>query len=218
VLDIETAHSASEVGGWDFTSQMGLSCAVLYSVKQNLWRIFSHTEVDELRHILLYHATRITTWAGWKFDLPVIFGCDRSDWPTSHWVTQENTQQVALQARSRDLLTDVWLAQGLSAQGGTPAHAGWKLGDAAWGTLGMEKTGAGADAITLFQQGKLAELYSYCLRDVQLTWLLEQHACKYGYLINRRNKVVRFPRIQTLQLSAQQEVVSEMVRQIRTDE
>ncbi len=58
------------------------------------------------------------------------------------------------------------------------------LNSMAGATLGMYKSGSGADAIGLYEDGKLQELAEYCLDDVKLTkevfdYILEQNKMLY---------------------------------------
>ncbi len=65
------------------------------------------------------------------------------------------------------------------------------LNSLAKATLGLEKSGTGIQAIDLFAQGKLEELKKYCLKDVEITYKLYQHARQFGFLkyVNKWNNV-----------------------------
>ncbi|MSR78318.1 MAG: hypothetical protein EXS63_08885 [Candidatus Omnitrophica bacterium] len=47
-------------------------------------------------------------------------------------------------------------------------------------TLNQRKSGSGADALTLFQDGKIDELKRYCLDDVRLTRDIYEYGCREG--------------------------------------
>ena len=48
VLDIETRRSAKEVGGWNRAQKMGVSCAVLYDSKKDVYKEYLQNEVGVL--------------------------------------------------------------------------------------------------------------------------------------------------------------------------
>jgi DEAD/DEAH box helicase domain-containing protein len=50
-------------------------------------------------------------------------------------------------------------------------------------TLGSSKSGSGANAMTLYQEGKLEELAKYCLNDVRLTKDIFEHCINNQCLI-----------------------------------
>lgn len=76
-----------------------------------------------------------------------------------------------------DLLQQVWSALGRRQKG-------YKLDDICRRTLGVGKAGSGVFATTLWAEGRVAELYTYCLFDVALTTRLVDFILKNGYIID----------------------------------
>ena len=66
---------------------MGVACAVVYEVATNRYRLYDASELEALQECL-DRADRITTWNGWAFDLPVIYGVNRPDWDKSPYPTR----------------------------------------------------------------------------------------------------------------------------------
>jgi predicted PolB exonuclease-like 3'-5' exonuclease len=195
VFDLEIARSVEEVGGWDFTGEMGVSCAVVYEMDRQRYRMYDSSELEELQECL-DRADRITTWNGWNFDLPVVYGINRPDWASS-LVTGRigGKDNRPLAERSNDLLRRAWQAQGLDPdKGGSPAHAGWRLHDVSEALGFGGKCDDGKMAPEMYKQGQWGKLMTYCLHDVKLTTLIEQFASRHGFLRNMRNKVVNFNR------------------------
>ena len=194
VLDIEIAKSVDEVGGWDFTGEMGVSCAVVYEVERGRYRLFDATELEELQ-ACIDRADRITTWNGWTFDLPVIFGVNRPDWETSAFPDRVGGKDNrTLRDRSNDMLRVAYSGQGLDPDKRSFAHAGWKLPEVAEALGFGGKCDDGAMAPEMFKKQQWGKLFTYCLHDVHLTAKIDAFARKHGFIKNLRNKVVSFNR------------------------
>jgi hypothetical protein len=192
VLDIEIARTVEQAGGWDSTGAMGVACAAVYEVGRDRYRLFDSSELEDLQECIK-GSDRITTWNGWRFDLPVIYGVDRPDWPASPFASQPGGKDgKPLSERSRDLLRDVWAAQGLDPDAYTPAHGGWKLEDVGETITGVGKDGDGADAPKLYKDGQWGSLMTYCMHDVWLTNQVERFIRRHGFVVNARGKIVRF--------------------------
>ena len=77
-------------------------------------------------------------------------------------------------AKCYDLLREMWLAAGLGEKYAYPSHAGYGLDATCKANFGRGKTGNGALAPVLWQQGKIGTVIDYCLSDVARTrFLLE---------------------------------------------
>lgn len=177
VVDVEIAKTIEEVGGWDHTELMGISCAVVYEYKADRFRVYGPGDVEALRNRLL-KADRITGFNTYRFDFPVIWGL-----PGRERVT-------ALKTKSNDLLQRIWKSLGLDEEQFSDAHKGWGLDAVAMGTLGVGKSGNGADAPKWFQAGQWARLVDYCIDDVRLERNLGAFIDKYGYVINGKTDQV----------------------------
>ena len=133
VVDVEIAKTIQEVGGWDHTEAMGVSCAVVYEYLSGRYRIYGPDDVPALRDRLL-RADKITGFNTYRFDFPVIWGL-----PGRSRVTE-------LKEKSNDLLQRIWKSLGLDEENFSDLHKGSGLDAVAMGTLGIGKSGNGADA------------------------------------------------------------------------
>jgi DEAD/DEAH box helicase domain-containing protein len=148
-FDLETKHSADEVGGWNNISRMGMSVAVTYCTARDEYRIYSEKEVDDL----IYHLQRA--------DLIVGFNNLRFDYEVLHGYTPLDLRQLP----TLDIMVDLQskLQHRLS------------LDSIATATFGLEKTAEGLQAIEWYRQGKLMEIAEYCCYDVKLTKLVHEY-------------------------------------------
>jgi hypothetical protein len=194
VLDIEIANDVASVGGWDFTGEMGVSCAVVYEVGRDRYRMYDSSELEELRECL-DRADKITTWNGWTFDLPVIYGINRPDWK-DHEITMRpgGKNNLPLSERSHDMLLLVHKGLGLTPGVMTAAHKGWRLQDVSEALGFGGKCDDGAMAPEMFKKGEWGKLMTYCVHDVWLTTQIERFARKHGFVANMMGKIVRFSR------------------------
>lgn len=172
ILDLEIQHSPGGPEGlsWEDTDRLGVSVAVLYDMALDRYSIYGPHQLHSLQK-RLHAAQRITTYNGWTFDLPVIFGLKRPKVVT------------ALAPTSDDLLARIWQAMGTRRKG-------WTLGDVAQAMVGRGKTGHGADAPKLYQQGRWHELIGYCLDDVCLLRDVIRKVDEVGEVSNGRERLV----------------------------
>lgn len=174
VVDVEIQKCIGQDGlTWEDTDKFGVACAVVYEYVRDRFRIYGPQDVLALQ-ARLHGAERITTFNGWRFDFPVIFGMRGRERPLS------------LEPKSNDLLRRIWIAIGLDPDSWSPKHAGWSLNTVVVGTLGkgISKIGHGADAPKWYEDGQLARLHTYCLDDVTLERDLSDFVDRHGYVIN----------------------------------
>jgi DEAD/DEAH box helicase domain-containing protein len=173
ILDIEIIH---EIGGtegytWDDTDKLGVSCASVYEVRTDRFKLYGPDDLEALK-MRLDACERLTTFNGWAFDLPVIWG-------------MEHRQRVeAYCLKTDDLLRRIWQANGLDPDVFSDAHKGYGLDVVCQATLGIGKIGYGGDAPTWYRQGQWARVATYCQDDVTLTRDLCRFIDQYGYIIN----------------------------------
>ena len=72
-------------------------------------------------------------------------------------------------SKSYDILVEVWKGAGLGPLFEYPSHIGFGLDAICEANLGLKKSGHGALAPVLWQQGKIGEVIDYCLNDVRMT-------------------------------------------------
>lgn len=171
VVDVEIQKTIEQVGGWNNTDQMGVSCAVVYEFTTDRYRIYGPNDVEALKDRIL-KADRISGYNIWKFDFPVIWGLP----------SRERVED--LRSKTDDLLMRIWSALRLDPHSFSSRHAGWGLDVVCKGTLGVGKSGHGADAPKLWQEGNWPRLVEYCMDDVRLERDLCSFLQKYKYVVN----------------------------------
>ena len=149
VFDLEIKNLIGQCGvTWGTHDKMGLSCAVAYRFIEDDYLVFDDHNVQELGDILR-SADLVVGYNHLNFDYKVLAkACGISG--------------LGKDTRDFDLLAEIWKAAGKRIK-----NSG--LGKVCESTLGTNKSGDGAMAPILYQQGKYAELVSYCIQDVKLT-------------------------------------------------
>lgn len=169
VFDLETQHSAQEVGGWHNAIQMGMSCGVLYDSKQDAFIEFLEDQVP----LLLAHLQTL--------DLVVGFNVKRFDYQVLAGYTDFDFGKLP----TLDILDEI------------KSRLGYRLSlnSLAEHTLGMKKSGDGLQALQWWKQGRIREVIDYCRHDVSITKDLYLYGKKTGYLLfrNKAEKPVRIP-------------------------
>ncbi len=155
-FDLETKHSADEVGGWSHIDKMGMSIGVTYSTARGDYKIYGEPEVEELIKEL-QRADLVVGFNHIRFDYRVLEGYSIFDFS---------------QVLSLDML--IVLNEKLGHR--------LKLDSIAQATLGCEKSAEGLQALEWFKQGKMAEIAEYCCFDVKITKLVHEYAAAHGHL------------------------------------
>ena len=166
-FDVETQHSAQEVGGWKYVERLGLALAVTYDTRDNNYRIYDETSVANLIETL--HTA----------DLVVGFNHLNFDYRVLSAYTETDFQSLPNFDMHAQLWEEERLRVGLN-----------KLGQY---TLGSGKTADGLDSIRWWRLGHTDKVAEYCKQDVALTKDLFLHACNKGYLLYEyRNRARTF--------------------------
>ena len=155
-FDLETKHSADEVGGWNHINKMGMSIGVTYSTARADYKIYGEPEVEELIKEL-QRADLVVGFNHIRFDYRVLEGYSIFDFS---------------QVPSLDML--IVLNEKLGHR--------LKLDSIAQATLGCEKSAEGLQALEWFKQGKMAEIAEYCCFDVKITKLVHEYGAAHGHL------------------------------------
>ncbi|MDC0143763.1 ribonuclease H-like domain-containing protein [Verrucomicrobia bacterium] len=155
-FDLETKHSADEVGGWSHIDKMGMSIGVTYSTARGDYKIYGEPEVEELIKEL-QRADLVVGFNHIRFDYRVLEGYSIFDFS---------------QVPSLDML--IVLNEKLGHR--------LKLDSIAQATLGCEKSAEGLQALEWYKQGKMAEIAEYCCFDVKITKLVHEYAAAHGHL------------------------------------
>lgn len=154
-LDVESQKSAQEVGGWK-PELMLFGLAVTHDDVHG-YRTWYEKDIIALVDLLL-SCDQVVGYNLIDFDFKLIAAYDRR-------IGQVTSKAV-------DLLTRISAALGFRL----------KLDDVAQATLGKGKTGDGMLSLSLWKQGRFAEVEAYCKTDVELTKELHAHALQHGKL------------------------------------
>jgi DEAD/DEAH box helicase domain-containing protein len=162
-FDLETRKLAQDVGGWPAlkSGEGGISCVSCWNSSSGRPHFFDENTLQECA-ALLESADVVCSFNGIDFDVPVIEGILGRKLKLGHHI---------------DLLQLVWEALYPVKRRGNSLDAIAKR------TLGRGKTGDGAHAPALYDQGRFAELFDYCLDDVILTMDVLRFAQEHGGVI-----------------------------------
>lgn len=169
-FDLEIEKPVEEVGGWEGARQgkAGMACCVTSTIggpegsstlppRSRQIHLWDRHNIKGLVD-LLEAADTVVSFNGIGFDLPIISALyGREVKPKKHF----------------DILAEIWVAL-------RGKKKGWGLDPVCQRTLGRGKSGSGEHAPILWLQGKYAEVFDYCLRDVELTEDLYFHIMEVG--------------------------------------
>jgi hypothetical protein len=144
--------------GWHDHANMGISCIGAYDYAEDRYRVFCEDNMHEFSEAL-DKADKIVGFNSVAFDNAVIAAC---------WAPVCKLP-VGWQAKSYDLLVEIWRAAGLSPAFNYKTHGGYGLDAVCERNFGTKKTGDGAKAPIFWQRGMIGNVIDYCLNDVRLT-------------------------------------------------
>lgn len=168
----ETKIPGIQYAKWGDYLGMGISCIGAWESWTDRYRVFAKPPLPELNASFLpdcpildsiRHADHVVTFNGMSFDLRLL---------VAHGINLSMARSYI------DLLVEIRDKQGFDKY-----TKGFKLDDVARANGLTPKTGSGAHAPVLWQQGKYCEVIDYCLNDVWLTRELLQR-CLQGNFIN----------------------------------
>ena len=171
VFDLETQRSASDVGGWEFASKMGLALAVVYDVSRAAYRTYYEADVDRLLVDLAF-ADRVVGFNIDRFDLAVLSG-----------YTDRDLGRI----RTLDLLAEIHKSVGFRVS----------LNHLSEVNLGESKAGDGLQSLKWWKEGRIDLIEQYCRKDVEVTKKLWELGRAQGFLL-QRDKAGRSLRIPTV--------------------
>jgi len=168
-LDVETQRSAEEVGGWQNKHLMRLAVGVVYDSAEDAFFVFREEGVHDLVE-KLKAADLIVGYNIIDFDYNVLRGY--SSFPFSGLKTFDILQEISSRLGYRLSLNHV-------------AHK----------TLNVKKSADGLQSLQWFKEGKVAEVISYCQKDVEITRDLFLFGLANGYLLfeTKAGQLVRLP-------------------------
>lgn len=158
VFDIETQNIFQDVGS-NNPADLSISVVGIYDSQTDSFHTYLEKELQELWAIL--EATDILIgFNSEHFDIPILNKYYPGD---------------LLKIKSVDLLKEIQKSAGRRM----------KLDQVAEGTLGINKSGHGLDAIEWWKKGEIKKLRQYCLDDVRITRDLYDFALKNSKLLFR---------------------------------
>ena len=166
--------------GWQSHDEMGLSCLVIFDYESMRYRVFDDRNIAEALAILT------------GFDYVVGFNTVNFDWKLLKATYSQLYPGVFDQKGSQDfdILREIWVSLNLNPDVFVPrTHGGYKLDDVARETIGLEKSGNGANAPILYQEGRIAELIDYCVQDVKIEKELFEFIVRYGYVVRNGKRI-----------------------------
>ena len=157
VFDLETQLSAAEVGGWNRTYLMRVSCGILWDSRRDEFVTYFEDRVPQLIEHLR------------SADLVVGFNCIGFDYSVLRGYTRFDF---------RDLITLDMLRE-------IRDHLNYRvsLNSLAQATLEEEKTADGLQALRWWKQGRLDLIEEYCRNDVRITRDIWRFGRDHGYLL-----------------------------------
>ena len=142
--------------GWHDHAHMGISVIGCYDYIEDRYRVFCTDNWKEF-YALCNERDVLVGFNSIPFDNTVLdatLGGDEGDMDES---------------KCYDLLRETWAAAGLGPDFRYPSHAGYGLDAICERNFGIRKTGHGAVAPVLWQQGKVGRVIDYCLNDIRMT-------------------------------------------------
>ncbi len=169
VFDLETQHSAEEVGGWSAIRQMRLALGGVYDSRDEKILFYDEAHVSDL----IAHLR--------EGDLVVGYNQLRFDYEVLRGYTFDRFDDLP----SLDMLVEVERQAGLRLKLDTLAKA----------TLGVKKMADGLQSIAWWKEGRLDLIEEYCRKDIEITRDLFLFALEKGYLVYERKDfgAVRIP-------------------------
>lgn len=177
VFDLEIKTPIEKCSqGWNSHNEMGISCLCLFDYYTNRFRVFDDRSQIECLEILN------------TYDYVVGFNTVNFDWKV---VNATWKSKIERKSRDIDILREIWISLDLNPDVfNYKTHGGYKLDDVAWESIALRKTGDGAHAPILYQEGRFAELVDYCLEDVRIEKTLFEFAANIGYVV-RNDQVIK---------------------------
>jgi len=167
-FDLESRHSAREVGGWsqEGMRKMGISVAVTYSTKSGNYTLYTQEQTNELVDEL-QQADLVVGYNHLHFDYEVIKG------------------QLGLMCDFDSMTRDLDLCKDIEHRLGRRL----KLDAIAQATLGLGKTSEGMQALVWWAEyqktkdpERFVDIARYCCFDVKVTRFVHEFGCQNGYI------------------------------------
>ncbi len=156
VFDIETKNFFNDVGRND-PALLDISIVAIYDSETDSYYSYIEEELGKLWPILE------------RTDILIGFNSDHFDVPLLNKYYPGDLTKI----KSIDILKEIKNSYGRRM----------KLDQIAEGTLGKNKSGGGADAVTWWKSGEIEKIRQYCIDDVKITKEIYDYALANGRLI-----------------------------------
>lgn len=177
-FDTEIALTVDSVGGWENVKagKAGLSAAVTLEEPSSRVQLFDIHTVGTLADVL-EEADAVVSFYGSGFDVPLI---------------------SSLVGKPLMLRKHLDLCEEIKDSVGKPRHGAWGLDAICKRTLGYGKPMGvdGAMAPIMAQQGRMGEVFNYCLGDVYLLRDLFDHIRIQGWVRGTEGEEILLPKLQ----------------------
>ena len=157
VFDLETQLSAAEVGGWNRTCLMRVSCGILWDSRGDEFVTYFEDGVPRLIEHLR------------SADLVVGFNCIGFDYSVLRGYTRFDFRDLATLDMLREIRDQLNFRVSLDSL--------------AQATLEEEKTADGLQALRWWKEGRLDLIEEYCRNDVRITRDIWRFGRDHGYLL-----------------------------------
>ena len=163
VFDCEIKNVIDKVKiGWGDHDKMGISVAVVFDYREMRFRVFDDSNASEFI-ALISKRDYLIGYNTIKFDVPLVNAC----W--NHHIGPDTRQPLHF-----DMLKEIYNIIGLKK--------GYTVDEVAQETIGMKKSGNGADAPIWYQNGEIGRVIDYCIQDVNVEKALFEHVASKGYI------------------------------------
>jgi len=174
VLDIETRNIFQDVGSRN-PVDLDISLVGLYDYETNSYHSFLQEEFENMWEIL-EKTDLIVTYNGDHFDIPIL----------NKYYKRDGRGDLTT-IRSLDVMKEV-----KNSSGRWP-----KLDQIAEGTLKVNKTGTGLEALNWWKAGEIEKIREYCLNDVRITKDVYEYALKNKKLLFKEGPFIREIKLDT---------------------
>lgn len=157
VFDLETQLSAAEVGGWNKTYLMRVSCGIVWDSRTDEFTTYFEEDVQKLIEHLK------------AADLVVGFNCIGFDYSVLRGYTRYDFKNL----ETLDMLREIKEQLNFRVSLNSLAHS----------TLEKEKSADGLQALRWWKQGRLDLIEQYCRDDVAITRDIWRYGRDRGYLL-----------------------------------
>lgn len=152
-FDIETANWLADTGSNDVTA-LSIAIVCIHDSETDTYSSFLESELPRLWPVLE------------RTDVLVGYNSDHFDIPLLNKYYPGDLKRI----KSLDLMNEVYSALGRRL----------RLDTIAEGTLGVKKTGSGAQSLQWWRAGEIDKVRQYCLKDVEITKKIFDYALEKG--------------------------------------